>query len=70
MCSSHTPPKKLYGRVFGVTGFIKSLHLAPVSEFASSQGQKRWHHLEMLDQGLTAEVQGERGVVLALVPEL
>lgn len=62
--------KELYGRVIRVIGFIKSLHLTPVSEFVSNQGHKRWHHLEMLDQGFTVEVKGKRGVVLALVPEL
>lgn len=62
--------KELYGGVIRLTDFIKSLHLAVVSEFVSSQGHKRWHHLEMLDQGFTTEVQGKRGVVLALVPEL
>lgn len=62
--------KPLYRGVIGVTGLIKSLHLAPVSELVSCQGDEKWHHLEMLDQGFSVEVQGKRGVVLTLAPEL
>lgn len=42
-----------------MTGFIKSLHLGPVSVFVPNKGHKRWHRLEMLDQGFTIEFRGE-----------